>query len=101
MKKSIILIIVTALALIAGPAFSKQDKAAKTLPPGLQKKADNGNLPPGWKKKMVVGSTIGEEVVGQGVIIDSVDESGVVTIKVEDKIIRLIKATREIVEIVR
>jgi len=101
MKKSIILIIVTALALIAGPAFSKQDKEAKTLPPGLQKKADIGNLPPGWKKKMVVGSTIGEGVVGQGVIIDSVDESGVVTIKVEDKIIRLIKATREIVEIVR
>ena len=101
MKNSIILVMVAALALIAAPAFSKPDKAAKTLPPGLQKKADNGNLPPGWQKKMVVGGTVSEGIVDQGVIIDSADDSGVVTIKVEDKIIRLIKATREIVEIVR
>lgn len=101
MKKSIILVIITAVALIAGPAFSKQDKAAKTLPPGLQKKASNGNLPPGWQKKMVVGDTMDEGVVDQGDIIDSADSSGVVTIRVEDKIVRLIKATREIVEIVR
>ena len=101
MKKSIILIIITALAFIAAPAFSKQDKAAKALPPGLQKKAENGNLPPGWKKKMAVGGTMDEGIVDQGVIIDSADGSGVVTIKVEDKIVRLIKATREIVEIVR
>lgn len=102
MKKQLLLTIaVIAAALISGPVYAKKDKSG-ALPPGLQKKVQRGeSLPPGWKKKLQKGATIERAVYDQGTIIKPVDAVGVITIKVDGKIIRLIRATREIVDILQ
>src|SRR5688572_597464 len=35
------------------PEANNKGKKAKSLPPGLQKKAARGDLPPGWQKKLM------------------------------------------------
>lgn len=102
MKKQLLLTIaVITAALISGPVYAKKDKSG-ALPPGLQKKVQRGgSLPPGWKKKLQKGATIERAVYDQGTIIKPVDAVGVITIKVDGKIIRLIKATREIIDILQ
>ncbi len=94
-------IALTTTALISGPVYAKKDKSG-ALPPGLQKKVQRGgSLPPGWQKKLKKGATIERAVYDQGTIIKPVDAVGVITIKVDNKIIRLMKATREIVDILQ
>jgi hypothetical protein len=81
-------------------------KKKKRLPPGLQKKvARGGELPPGWQKKVARGEVLDVEVHANseqlplGVIekLPSQPE-GTEIIRVEGKIIRLIKATRTILD---
>ena len=99
MKKYILLIM--AAALISGPVYAKKDKGG-ALPPGLQKKvARGGKLPHGWQKKLQKGSKIEPEVYQQATVIKPADAAGVVTIKVDSKIIRLMKATHEIIDILQ
>jgi hypothetical protein len=92
---------IIAAVLISGPVYAKQDKDG-ALPPGLQKKVQRGGkLPPGWQNKLQKGATMEPEVYQQGTVIKPIDATGVITIKVDDKIIRLMKATREIVDILQ
>jgi hypothetical protein len=96
-------IVATGLSLImmfgiCGISHAKNDKE-KSLPPGLQKKSERGqSLPPGWQKKLVVGNVLEDDIYEHGRII-ATDRDGLVTIRIEDRLIRLIKDTREIVEI--
>lgn len=70
------------------------------LPPGLQKKAERGQpLPPGWQKKLQVGAILDDDIYHYGVVIRPRDRDGYITIRVDNEIIRLVDATREIVEI--
>lgn len=96
------LIITLSLALaVAGapPAFAKKDKP---LPPGLQKKMERGGeLPPGWQKKLAKGEILDRRVYNRGTVITPMDERGIITIRVEDRVLRLYKASREIVEILK
>lgn len=70
------------------------------LPPGLQKKAERGKpLPPGWQKKLQVGAILDDDIYHHGVVIRPRDRDGYITIRVDNEIIRLVDATREIVEI--
>lgn len=89
-----------ALAFVgAPPAFAKKDKA---LPPGLQKKVERGGeLPPGWQKKLARGEVLDQQVYDRGRIISPVDKMGNVVLQVEDRVLRLNKATREIIEILK
>jgi len=83
----------------SGVAFAKNDKE-KSLPPGLQKKENKGKpLPPGWQKKLAVGEILEQEVYKKGNVVVKDIGDGLITIKVEGKIIKLIENTREIVEI--
>ncbi|GEM_PF-338151 len=78
----------------------------KDLPPGLKKKVAQGKpLPPGWQKKLTRGKRMPDdifayhhrlppELYGRLPRID-----GIVDIRVEGKVIRLLEATREIVDI--
>lgn len=100
MKK--LLIVCSFLAFLvfglSGISYAKNDKE-KNLPPGLQKKMDRGqSLPPGWQKKLVVGEVLEPEIYDQGVIV-ATDHKGLVTINIEGKLVRLVKDTREIVDI--
>lgn len=85
-----------------GIAEAKNDKEKeKGLPPGLQKKAKKGKpLPPGWQKKLVAGHILERDIYNHGKIIKKVDDKGLITISIEGKLVRLVKNTREIVEII-
>lgn len=78
-------------------SFSKNDKE-KSLPPGLHKKAERGQgLPPGWQKKLVVGEVLDGDIYERGEITG--DEKGLLTIRIEGVLVKVIKRTRKIVEV--
>jgi hypothetical protein len=85
--------------LIAGPAYAKKGKDQQ-LPPGLQKKVDRGqSLPPGWQKKLAKGEVLDKEIYQQGQVVVPVDKRGLITIRLEGKLVKLYEATREVVEV--
>jgi len=85
--------------LVIAPAHAKQDKDQQ-LPPGLQKKAERGQpLPPGWQKKLVKGEIMDKEVYRHSEIVVPVDKKGLLTVRIEGKLVKLYEATREIVEV--
>lgn len=101
MKIKLIFIVLLLAGFVASPVYAKKDKA-KHLPPGLQKKVARGEpLPPGWQKKLAKGEVLDVAVFQRGKIVAPLDSKGVITIEVEGKLIRLIKATREIVDILK
>jgi len=101
MKIRYIIALFVLASLIAGPSYAKKDKD-KQLPPGLEKKVAKGKpLPPGWQKKLAKGEVLDIKVYRHSTVIVPVDSRGLVTVRVEGKLIRLIKATREIIEILK
>lgn len=77
--------------------YAKNDKQ-KPLPPGLKKKVESGkSLPPGWQKKVAVGQVLDVEVYEQAKII--LRDNGIETVTVGGKVFRIMKNTREIIEI--
>ena len=77
-----------------------QHQSTSSLPYGLQKKSKKGkSLPPGWQKKLRVGGVLDPWIYSHGDIVIPLDSNGLVTIRVEGKLIRLYQATREIAEI--
>ena len=96
------IILLTTFALAQAPAYAKNDKQHKhkQLPPGLQKKLERGKpLPPGWQKKLAKGNILDADIYARGKIIVPIDKHGIITLKIEHRVIRLIKATREIIDI--
>ena len=94
-----ILILLALVCFLCAPAFAKKDKG-NALPPGLQKKAAKGEpLPPGWQKKLVKGEIMAIEVYHHGEIVVPIDRHGLVTLRIEGKLVRLLDATREIIEV--
>lgn len=85
----------------------KEGKKKKKLPPGLKKKLSRGGeLPPGWQKKVAKGEVLDAEVYRNAApfpddLIKKLppQPKGTVLIKVEGKIIRLIEATRTILDV--
>jgi hypothetical protein len=82
---------------------------SKALPPGLQKKVASGKpLPPGWQARLARGEVLPEDVRDAGRRVDREEErkrgieegpEGTVTIDIDDRTVRIIEATREIVDI--
>ena len=99
MKMRMVIVLLMALGLIVAPAHAKKGKN-KSLPPGLQKNVERGKpLPPGWQKKLSRGQVMERDIYGRGKIIVPLDPLGIVTIRIEDKIFRVMKKSREIVDI--
>lgn len=98
-----VIIACLASCLMTGSALAKNDKKKdKQLPPGLQKKVDSGKqLPPGWKKKLAKGEKMDKAVYQQGEIVVPINSHGEITLRVDDKVVRLYKATREIIEVLK
>ena len=91
-------------------SYSKPEKhgrRAKGLPPGLAKKAARGGeLPPGWQKKCVKGEILPVEVTKQChplppevVVKLPPPPAGTILITVDGKVVRLLEATREILDV--
>lgn len=92
-------ILVTALALsglACGEALAKPDSGR--LPPGLQKKVERGGqLPPGWQRKLDEGEVLDVRVYRMGRV-EPMD-GGREKVYIEDKVIQVIRKTREIIDI--
>lgn len=90
------------MALLLSGIGAAKDVKEKSLPPGLQKKvARGGELPPGWQDKLIVGEYLDYDIYRRGRVVLPVGDSGMVTVEIEGRMIRLIEATREIVEILK
>jgi len=84
----------------------KKGKKKKSLPPGLKKKvARGGELPPGWQKKVARGEVLDEDIyihsekVPYELLKDlekQPEDSEL--IKVQGKVIRILKATRSVLD---
>ena len=100
LKNAISLAVIVCLS--SAPALAKKEKDEdKSLPRGLQMKLDRGGaLPPGWQRKLAKGEVLEEPVYNQSEVVIPVDSDGMLTVRVEGKLIKIIEATREIVEIV-
>jgi len=99
MKVKNIITLIILSGVIVSPVYAKNDNG-KQLPPGLQKKVARGEpLPPGWQKKLAKGEVLDSRVYQQSQIVVPVDSRGLLTIRVDGKLIRLFEATREVVEV--
>lgn len=103
MKRKALLFTLIALSLVAGPVCAKNDKNGgkhKALPPGLQKKQEQGkSLPPGWDKKLAKGDILEKSIYSRGTVVAPLGKDGTISIEVEGKIFKLYKDTREIIDI--
>ena len=100
LKNLTALAVIICLSSTAVLAKKEKDKN-KPLPQGLQMKLDRGgSLPPGWQKKLVKGEVLEETVYDHSVLVIPLDPKGLLTVRVEGKLIQLVEATREIIEIV-
>jgi len=104
MKLKSIITFTLLLSMCSGSVFATKGKGKnkdKQLPQGLQMKLDRGgSLPPGWQKKLVKGEILGEPIYSHSVLVIPLDSKGLLTVRVEGKLIQLVEATREIIEIV-
>ena len=119
MKKILTLIITLFLVL---PAYAKNDDKGKShshssksakehkdnskqLPPGLAKKVHRGgDLPPGWQKKLVRGDKLGSDLYHRGVPVHTLPKGynkkpGTEIIQIQDRMVRIIKDTMVIIDI--
>ena len=102
MKFKNTVVLAAIICLSSTPTLAKKEKHEnKPLPQGLKMKLDRGgSLPPGWQKKLVKGEILEEPVYKRSEIVIPVDSKGMLTVRVEGKLIKIIEATREIVEII-
>lgn len=95
---------VTATALLQSVAWSTahaQPTAMKhNLPPGLQKRLDQGKpLPPGWAQKLQPGQRLDQDILDRARVISRSPDNNQITVQVDDEVIRIARATREILAI--
>lgn len=101
MKKAIIVCLSSALLLfgVGNLAYAKHGNG-RGLPPGLQKKVARGeSLPPGWQKKLEPGKVMDRDVYDQAQVVHTDAVKGTITVSIDGKLVRLMKDTREIVDI--
>ena len=80
----------------------QKHKKQKHLNRGMQKRIERGKgLPPGWQKKLVRGNTLDRDIYEHGVVVEPLNIRGEITIEVDQRLIRLHKATMEIIDILK
>jgi len=103
--------ILMACLIIAFPAYAKnegKDQKQKKMPPGLEKKLERtGELPPGWQKKIAKGQVLDPSLYKIGKPIKNTSrgnslktEKGTELFQIENRIIRIKKDTKEILDII-
>jgi hypothetical protein len=102
MKLRILIVFFMAIGLLVSPAQAKKKNKDKQLPPGLAKNVERGKpLPPGWQKKLAKGKVMDRDIYERGDIVVPLDPLGIVTIRIEDKVFRVMEKSREIVDILQ
>lgn len=84
---------------IAGPVNANTNKGDQ-VPPGLLMKTERGHTPPpGWQKKSAMGKIPDKNIHEQGRVVIPVDHHGLVTVRLEGRLVKLYEATREVVSV--
>ncbi len=116
MKKIIVLIccVLFAVSAFAKGNDNKNKNKKKNLPPGLEKKVDRGGeLPPGWQKKVAKGEVLDDDIYEASIKLPSSKKDkdfpeldndvevtpGTELIRIEEKVLRIKKDTKEILDI--
>jgi hypothetical protein len=100
MKVKVLITLLLALTLVVSPSHAKKKDKGNQLPPGLAKNVKRGKpLPPGWRKKIAPGNILERDIYMQGKIIAPLDPLGIVTIKIDDKVLRVHQKSMEILQI--
>ncbi len=107
MRKLLVILMILAIAPLAFAKNDNKSKKQKSLPPGLQKKYERtGELPPGWENKIVAGEVLDSDLyeIGRQHPVDpetySLEaEEGTELLKIEDRIVRIMKDTNERLEV--
>lgn len=86
--------------LMENSVDAKKD-SEKDLPPGMQQKLNRGGeLPPGWQHKQYQkGEILDRQTCDESFIVEPENRQGIIGIRVGDKVLRVIRSTREIVEV--
>ncbi|WP_427901913.1 hypothetical protein [Motilimonas cestriensis] len=91
--------LIVALSFV-GFTQAKNDKHEKSLPPGLEKKVARGDeLPPGWQKKLRRGEILDLDLYHYGIKRPGKKDDIYEWVEIENDVVKIIKNTREIVEI--
>lgn len=113
MFKNKILILCFSLGIVLSvSSFAKQhdDKyqKQKVIPYGLQKKVQRtGKLPHGWEKKLKKGEVLSSDILAHATLVDKklypkeFQDNQTKIYRIEDKVIRVINATNEILNILK
>ncbi|QJR82068.1 hypothetical protein CA267_015570 [Alteromonas pelagimontana] len=64
-----------------------------------RKPAKEGDLPVGWQKNLLKGQFLDYDVYRMGQLVYREPSAGIVSIRIENKVIRLVENTREIVSV--
>lgn len=102
MNKKILVLGLTVTCLMATTAVAGNGKGKKTtaLPPGLEKRQEQGKpLPPGWQKKLAVGDVLEASIYARGSVEVPLANDGSITIEVEGVSIKLYQPTLKILAI--
>jgi hypothetical protein len=87
------------LGLLMSP-FTVSADPHHDLPPGLQKKVQQGKpLPPGWQKRYHKGDILDNDIYGRAKVVMPLDRDGLITVSIEGTLFRLHEKTRQIIEI--
>jgi hypothetical protein len=66
----------------------------------LQKKAARGEpLPPGWQRKLAPGYQLPIHIYHHHEVVKPVDRDGLITVRIDGRLLRLVEATHEIIDI--
>jgi hypothetical protein len=102
MKIRILIVAFMAIGLLVAPAQAKKKNKHEQLPPGLAKNVERGKpLPPGWQKKLAKGKVMDRDIYERGSVVVPLDPLGIVTIRIEGKVFRVMEKNREIIDILR
>lgn len=98
-------LVIVSSCLMSAAAFAKHDekndKKDQVLPPGLQKKAEQGKpLPPGWQKKLNRGDILDRDIYDRGRIVMPLDRDGHISIEVDGALIKLDENSRKILDVI-
>lgn len=105
------IVVCTVCLFLTVPVMAKdkdKNKKQKSLPPGLEKKVNRGGeLPPGWEKKLVKGDILDSDLYKSAKRVTNppkgypaTPDKGTEILQIEDRIIRIKKDTKEILDIV-
>lgn len=100
--RTIVYTLAITVFLAGSPLSYAKNGKEKGLPPGLQKKAARGEaLPPGWQKKLARGEVLDPKVYKQGKVVVPADPRGIITIRIDDRLLKIHKDTRKIIDILK